>query len=71
MSADDPVPNWKLNQLAHDAQGWFDDARKREQAADERAKRIADAHARGWEQVAKAISDGFRLVADAVRDNRR
>jgi uncharacterized protein YukE len=69
--SDDAIVVWKLNQLVHDAQNWLDDAAKRERDADERAKRIADAHARGWEQVAKAINEGFRMVADAVRDNRR
>lgn len=65
--SDDPVPNWKLNRLVEDAQRYFDEARERERNADERAKRIGDAHARGWEQVAKAVNDGFRLVADAIR----
>lgn len=68
--SDEPVPNWKMNQVVHDALSWFDDAEKRERSADERTKRIADAHARGWEQVARAINDGFRLVADAIRDRR-
>lgn len=69
--ADDEIVIWKLNQAVHDALNWFSDADKRERAADERTKRIADAHARGWEQVARAVNDGFKMVADAIRDNRR
>jgi triosephosphate isomerase len=69
--SDEPVPNWKMNQVVHDALSWFADADKRERDADERAKRIAEAHTRGWDQVAKAVNDGFRLVAQAIRDNRR
>lgn len=69
--SDEPIVTWKLNQAVHDALNWLGDADKRERSADERSKRIADAHAKGWEQVARAINDGFKMVADAIRDNRR
>jgi hypothetical protein len=44
---------------------------KSERAADERARRLAEAHAKGWEQVARAIDSGFRDVAQAIRDSNR
>lgn len=65
--ADEPIVTWKLNQAVHDALNWFGDAEKRERAADERAQKIADAHSRGWDQVARAINDGFKMVAEAIR----
>ncbi len=46
-------------------------ANKSDRAADERARRLAEAHARGWEQVARAIDNGFREVAQAIRDSKR
>ncbi len=64
---DEPVPNYLLRQVVDDAVSWFSEADKRERSADERAKRIADAHREGWDKVARAVNDGFRAVADAIR----
>ena len=68
---DDPVPYWKQTQLVDDALAWFADAAKRDRAAAEHSRQVADAHREGWKLVAKAVNDGFRLVADAIRDSRR
>jgi hypothetical protein len=65
------VPADHIRQIMLEASDYFTDADKRERAADDRNKRIADAHARGWEQVARAITDGFRLVAQAIENNSR
>ncbi|MEU4558490.1 hypothetical protein AB0F72_08870 [Actinoplanes sp. NPDC023936] len=40
-------------------------------ALEERTRRIAEVHQRGWDQVARAINDGFRDVAQAIRDSNR
>lgn len=68
--ADEPVPNYLLRQIADDINGWFREADKRERDTEQNTRRLAEVHAKGWEQVAKAINDGFRLVAEAVRDRR-
>lgn len=67
---EDAVPPHHLKQYIEEAHDFFAAADQRERNADERSKRIAEAHTRGWEQVARAINDGFRLVAKAISDRR-
>lgn len=63
---EDAVDPEHIRQTMVEAQRFFDDADKRERNADQRAKLVADAHVRGWELVARAINDGFRMVAQAI-----
>lgn len=63
----DTVDPRHITQIIEEAHDYFADADRRERNADERAKKIADAHREGWRDVARAINDGFRLIADAIK----
>lgn len=69
-SYEEVVPPEHVRQVLIEASDFFGEADKRERNADERAKRIADAHKEGWQLVARAISDGLGSIARAI-ENRR
>jgi hypothetical protein len=46
---------------------WLNEDRKREEAADRRAKEIADVHREGWRNFNRTVEAGLRAIADALR----
>ena len=70
-SYQDEVPPHHVSQIIKEASDYFGEADKRERNAEDRAKQIAQAHTRGWELVARAISEGLASIARAVENNGR
>lgn len=70
-SYQDEVPPHHVSQIIKEASEYFNDAEARERRADDRAKQIAQAHTRGWELVARAITDGLTSIARAVENGAR
>lgn len=66
------IPADQVRQLFNEAFNYFTEINYRDKKADdEGARRLAEAHAKGWEKVAKSIDEGFREVARAIRDSSR
>ena len=76
------LPPDHVRQLVEQAYNYFfeanrlaEEAAKREpenrRAIEERTRRMAEVDQQGWDKVARAISDGFREVASAIRDSNR